>query len=207
MILSGMFGTGAGSVGVPAVYAWATSPLGPDIALTNSNLTATRTGTANATRSVISNVAVRSGKTYFEINIDTGGASPFMLIGLGANFPSGGGYAGDDTTSWAYYQQTGQKYTNASGSAYGATYTTSDVVQVAYDSAAGKLWFGKNNTWQASGDPSAGTGEAFSSVSGTLYVIVTLYQGTTPAPHAITAAFAAADQTYSPPSGFSALSS
>ena len=41
-------------------------------------------------------------------------------------------------------------------------WTTGDVLNIAYDTDNGKIWFGRNNTYYSSGDPSAGTGATFS---------------------------------------------
>jgi hypothetical protein len=41
----------------------------------------------------------------------------------------------------------------------GSSFTTNDVIGIAFDVDTGKVWFAKNNTWQNSGDPAAGTGQ------------------------------------------------
>ena len=38
-----------------------------------------------------------------------------------------------------------------------STYTTNDVIMLAMDLDNGYAWFGKNGTWQNSGDPAGGT--------------------------------------------------
>jgi hypothetical protein len=48
----------------------------------------------------------------------------------------------------AYYGATGIKWVNGASSAYGATYTTNDVIGVAVDVGAGTVTFYKNNTSQ-----------------------------------------------------------
>lgn len=68
---------------------------------------------------------------------------------------------------------------------------------------SGKIWWGLNGTWQASGDPATGANPAYTGLSGTFLPAVSLYRGTAPK-NKVTAAFAAVDLTYSPPSGFSA---
>jgi len=45
-----------------------------------------------------------------------------------------------------------------------------DIYQLAVDLDAGKIWFGKNNTWADSGDPANGTNEAYSSIPAGTYV-------------------------------------
>ena len=68
---------------------------------------------------------------------------------------------------------------------------------------SGKVWFGKNNTWQASGNPSAGTNEAYSSLSGTFGP----FAGKDAAGNQPTVVLNCGQRpfTYTPPSGFVAL--
>jgi acyl-CoA hydrolase len=40
---------------------------------------------------------------------------------------------------------------------------------VAFNLTTNKLWWGKNGTWNNSGDPSAGTGEIYSGLDATAY--------------------------------------
>lgn len=62
---------------------------------------------------------------------------------------------------------------------------------------AGSVWFGENGSWD--GDPAAGTGAAFSGLSGPIYII----GGKTTATGDRGATFEVlASYTYSPPSGF-----
>ena len=66
------------------------------------------------------------------------------------------GYSGTATNVAYYYGYNGTKYPG--GTAQGLTaVVVGDVVQLAYDTDAGKVWLGKNNTWSTlSGDPGAG---------------------------------------------------
>jgi hypothetical protein len=110
-------------------------------------------------------------------------------------------YPGIDATSYGYLQN-GSKYNNGSGSSYGNTFTTNDIIGVAYDAAGGKLWFSKNGTWQASGDPAAGTNAAFTSISTSLTyfpMFAASVTGTT------SVNFGQRPFAYTAPSGFKAL--
>jgi hypothetical protein len=66
------------------------------------------------------------------------------------------GYSGTATNVAYYYGYNGNKYPG--GTAQGLTSVAiNDIVQLAYDTDAGKVWLGKNNTWSTlSGDPGAG---------------------------------------------------
>jgi len=48
--------------------------------------------------------------------------------------------------------------------------TSTDIYQLAIDLDNGKIWFGKNNTWADSGNPSSGSNEAYSSIPAGTYV-------------------------------------
>ena len=66
------------------------------------------------------------------------------------------GYSSTATNVAYYYGYNGNFYPG--GTAQGLTaVVVGDVVQLAYDTDAGKVWLGKNNTWSTlSGDPGAG---------------------------------------------------
>ncbi len=177
---------------------WNPSDTQGGITLSNGNLTATRTaGSSGRTRAT---VGVSSGKYYFEVRADLVSASSGIWgVGVANLAQSNGAFIGGDANSWAYYND-GKKYNlSASGVAFGATFTTADVIGIAYDMTLGRIWFAKNNTWQASGDPANNTSPAFTGLTGTLYPCYTPYLTT----NAGTARFAYTSWTYSAPSGFS----
>ena len=157
---------------------------------------------------------VTSGKWYFEITAgdiatSVGWATGAMVVGSNYTATSSGAFGR------SYYGNTGQKYDNGTNSAYGATYTTNDVIGVALDLDAGKLYFSKNGTFQNSGDPIAGTGFAFSGLSGQFLPIFGAADQYTPgsinfgqAPlHASATYHSAAGGyfRYAPPTGYKAL--
>ncbi len=109
-------------------------------------------------------------------------------------------YVGSGASSWSY-EGIGRKC--HSGTCVGTNFnslTDGDIIGVAVDLDNNKVWFAKNNSWQDSGDPAAGTGEAYSDLSGTIRPSCSLIGNNTDA----TLRTVAADQTYSPPSGFTA---
>lgn len=172
-----------------------------EITLSAGDLVATKIATdalrsARATRGI-----VHTDNGYFEVFLAGSALSPFQLHGVSTSSLSLASFCGSDTNSWGYYQDTGEKFTNNAGAAYGASYTIGDIVGVAFKN--GKLWFAKNNTWQGGGDPAAGTGEAFSGITGTIYPTISLYRGIDiPTRHIVGVRFNTANFTYSPPSGF-----
>ena len=103
-----------------------------------------------------STFSVTTGKWYFEAVLttqqnDTG-------IGLkNQNADTDAHYTGQTTDSVGYLSD-GRFFYNGSSTSY-SSYGTGDVAQIAFDADTGEIWIGKNNTWQNSGDPAAGTGE------------------------------------------------
>ena len=93
-----------------------------------------------------------AGLWYFEIKIATGVTSNYHNIGVATKpSPSSTIYLGDTNYSWAYVGNDGKIWTNTSGTAYGDTFTTGDIMGVYLDLTASKLYFAKNGTIQDSG--------------------------------------------------------
>jgi hypothetical protein len=180
---------------ISTIVTWNPADKSSDITLSGSDLIATMTGTS-AHRMVRATHGRSTGKYYFEV---LSGAGADSMTGVADSGASLSNYCGSGATSYGYYQLNGNKYTN-SGTGFGSSYTSGDVIGVAVDLDAGKIWFAKNNTWQASGDPAAGTNEAYSGLSGTKYPSQSHFNNAAVA----TGRFKAADFSYSPPSGFSA---
>jgi hypothetical protein len=200
MILPGLLGATKPSGGAAGVT-WNPADKNADITLSGGNLTAQNTASTNL-RGVRATLGlVHTGSGYFEVVIDDDGDAghPHILIGVALSTATLGSYPGGDANGWGYYQENGNKYNSATPAAYGTAYVTGDVIGVAFKN--GKVWFAKNNTYQNGGDPAAGTGEAFSGITGTIYPMLCPGCVTAPA-NTTTASFKTADFTYSPPSGF-----
>jgi hypothetical protein len=69
------------------------------------------------------------------------------MIGIGTSAATLSNYIGADTNGWAYYFG-GDKFTNSTPTAYGASYTTGDIIGIAFDADTGSLTFYKNGTSQ-----------------------------------------------------------
>lgn len=191
---------GRGNSGGGSTVTFDTSPIGAYLTLSVGNTKATHTTVGGGSSTARVNSSKSSGKWYIEflMEVDTGVASLGVgLIPTNYNFSTyvGGPNLGGGQ-SWGYYSN-GSKYTNGLPTAYGSTYTSGDVISIAWDADSGKLWFAKNNVWQASGDPAAGTNQTYT-VSGTYYPAAECYAQTT----AITVR-SPNNYSYSPPSGFS----
>ena len=176
---------------------------------TFSNANLTVAGNTNNYQNSYSTIAVTSGKWYAEIVV-TGTPNSANMIGVSnqiqlnylcSNADILG--TGSGGTGYGYYIHDGRKYTATTASAYGNSIASGDIVGIALDLDNGKIWFSKNGTWQASGDPAAGTNAAFTGIASDTWSIgSTSYStGATSFSHN----FGQRPFTYTPPSGFVAL--
>jgi len=76
----------------------------------------------------------------------------------------------------ASYFQDGTLYKDGStASSWGSSYSTTDIIQIAIDADNDAVYYGKNNTWQNSGDPTSGaskTGAARTSIPKNIFPAV-----------------------------------
>jgi len=124
------------------------------------------------------------------------------------NLGSGGSVPGKNTWSWGLYMYPLNSYIRkVHNNVYTDTSATKvsngDVIGIAYDAGAGKMWASKNNTWMDSGDPAAGTNALFTNLSGTIAPAVQPPGGGVSTTN--TANFGQRDFAYTPPTGFKAL--
>jgi len=125
------------------------------VTLSNGNLdwvTTNVTPFANA----VGSIGMSSGKWYCEITISQASSTVGICkssIVLASN-PS------NDANAWAYYYS-GNKTNNGSDTSYGASYTTGDVIGIAFDADAGSLVFYKNGSSQGTAFTSLTTGPYF----------------------------------------------
>jgi hypothetical protein len=167
----------------------------------DGNLTVNSNGSANPTKAFSSTIAASTGKFYAEFTISSVNYIQIAAADVSTWISTYGGglLYGSGTISWDLSQL--KYYINSTGStATGITGATNDVLQIAFDANTRKVWFGRNNTWNASGNPSAGTGE-IGTVAGTgsLVFVVRSENMTT------NCNFGQQGFTYTPPSGFVAL--
>ena len=106
---------------------------------TNGNTTSTFAESTYNT-GAFSSLAVNSGKYYAEIKCSNAGGN--TKLGLF----SADDYGSNDFSGTYLYDSSG----TFGGSAYGNSFTTGDIIQIAFDATNGTVWFGKNGTWQDS---------------------------------------------------------
>jgi hypothetical protein len=123
--------------------------------LSNGNTTI-QTGNSSYSPSS-STLGVSSGKWYWEVEYDAlSGGSDVAYVGVLSQFATNSTTSlGTNANDYGYYVN-GNYYNNNTGTAYGTTYTTGDIIGVALDLDNNKLYFSKNGTWQNSGDPESG---------------------------------------------------
>jgi len=99
---------------------------------------------------------VSSGKWYFEARLnvyqnDTAIALANEIENVYTRFTG-------ETTNSVGYLADGRFFYNSSSTTYSSA-SGGNILQMAFDADTGKIWVGINNTWQNSGNPSAGTNE------------------------------------------------
>lgn len=177
---------------------------GSDVTTSNGNLDAVIVGPNG--HSVRSTLSVSSGKWYWEftnVNNQSCGVIQQQLKivpSSGSLWPGSDGFGVGG--SFAYRSDTGQKVTNSVNSTYGASFTTTDVIGCALDMDNGKIWWSKNGTWQASGDPAAGTNAAYTGLSGNFSPA---WGYINPGANTLTTNFGQRAFAYTAPTGFKAL--
>ena len=164
------------------------------VTLANGNLDYSASG-ANTNNGVLGTVGVSSGKWYWEYTCtsSTSGTS-FAYLGIAGVSAAPSTLYGFAASNYIYQAIDGNKKNNNVSGAYGASWTTNDVIGVAFDADNGTLTFYKNGSTQ---------GTAYSSIpAGTYTPSVSAYaQGTVSGVlNAGARPFA-----YTAPSGFKAL--
>ena len=171
-----------------------------DVVLSSGYYVAGKSGGSGSWRGVLGNNGL-SGKVYFEISVTTYDGLLWLGIGTLAAAMNASPATGGAGTAYVYASDA-YKGNGASAVSYGATYAGGDVIGVAFDATTGSIWFAKNNTWQASGNPATGANPAYTGITGSFFPLASM-SGTA---GSVTVTIKDnGSQTYSPPSGFTAL--
>lgn len=174
---------------------WNPSDKDADIILSNGDRDAT-TGGAGSVRATHGH---SSGKRYFEILLQTGVGNLYFGF-ANSTFSLTNTYPGSGASSAGVASGGNLVNTWTKDQAGTISFAAGNVVGYALDLTAGKAWVSKNNVWQLSGDPAAGTSQWVSGITGTIYPCI-----------GWVASYAAGGRicakttelAYSPPSGFS----
>ena len=138
----------------------------------NDNLTIDKDSNDNVWRSTRLDKQVSTGKHYWEIKIEASDPNKNEMIGIAKSTLLASQYPGQTSDSYSFYTNGGFLYNNGTDTLNLGTGSLSDgdIVGVALDLDNGKMWFSVNGAWVLSGNPSAGTGQQVSGLSG-VYVI------------------------------------
>lgn len=174
------------------------NPSDKDTGCTLSNSDRTASQAAFNTGAVRSTTYQTTGKFYVEIVITS---NVGFRAGVANSSYSVSSSLGGDANAWVVRGNEGDKINNNTATSYGSGFSLNDVLMIAVDIDAGKIWWGKNGSWFASGNPSAGTGAGFSGLSSSLALLFGANSGTGTKVGTLTEI---ASYAYSPPSGFTA---
>ena len=151
-----------------------------------------------------STIAALSGKWYAEF---TQAQNQYPLLGVAdadlfRSLHNTGGIRGSGAVTWDLGSTLGRYFINStSETASSGKGNNGDVIQIAFDADSRKVWFGINNTWNASGNPAAGSNQ-IGVVDNTGPLLFFMRPESTTQ----TANFGQRTLAYTPPSGFLALS-
>jgi len=165
----------------------------PSATLSNGNMTASGGGAFS-----ISTIGMSSGKFYAEMTVTTVGGESSCGISQGGYTTQAGSAVGTTLNGGATaygYLNDGSKFSNGVNPAYGSSYTSGDVIGIAFDATAGTLTFYKNNVSQGSAYTGLTSGPYFFAVEGRA-------AGGT---NNCTINFGQQPFTYTPPTGYVAL--
>ena len=108
----------------------------------------------------VTTLGAAAGKWYAEIEYDNAvyagliGVIGEDAVNTGVDILSNN--LGEQTSCVGYKNTSGAVRISGSAATAGSSYTTGDIIQVALDLDNGNVYFGKNDTWQNSGDPESG---------------------------------------------------
>jgi hypothetical protein len=173
--------------------------------LSGGNLTVSESTSSN--ESVFAQGTWKSGKYYFEVLLGTNGSGVDAYVGFRdvlepvSTAPGSGLTDLLIRTSGTFHLGTS---TTASSSSTGvSSYSAGDVMMVAIDFAARKVWFGKNGSWFNSGDPATGTNAQITTIPQITYAVAWC-SGASASQNTATFNFGASSFAYTVPSGYTA---
>jgi hypothetical protein len=203
------------TIPVPAgAFGFNPALLGLRWALSNGNLTGSiNADDADASQGNIRSVVGRTTPFYFEFLFTvnaTGATGRQIMVGAcndACDKNTKLGYADPEENSISYDNFGNVILSGGFVNSLPAWSEPSDVIGMAYIPASGKVWFSKNGVFD--GDPAAGTDEAATGPTGTIYAAVGLdsvnNSGSAVVLVAGTGRFTASTQTYPAPAGFTPL--
>jgi len=146
--------------------------------VSDGNLIFTGASGATGNTNAIGSLGATKGKWYYEAK-RVAGYSAYPFMGVCDSEGPMGDYVGASAYSWGILMDGGNngkwRHDGSMSTADLGTFANGDIGMVAFDMDNGKIWFGINGTWGDSGDPSAGTGEQYSNLTGTIIPAVSIF--------------------------------
>jgi hypothetical protein len=182
------------------------NPVNSQATISNANLTVSK-----ATSGQSFNIATQSilVPTYFEASMGTFTGSNNVYFGVGSrssvnNYST---YLGFNSFAWSLGVLNGTAIYPTNNNVQTTITTTSnistDVWMVAVNPTTGKIWWGKNGTWFASGNPSTDSNPMFSGLPSELFSIFDVNGAS--ANQTVSVNYGQRPFAYTPPTGFVAL--
>ena len=170
--------------------------------LSDGNLTLSNTSTGSTTGTL---ATPSSGKWYFEVKFDSQSAA-VTSQSVGVVKAEEAYITGTTGGGIYFFTDGGLRIEGSDTGGWGSAWGVGDTIGVAIDLDDDKIWFAIDNTWQASGDPSAGTNPAASGISSEPYAAL-IRNGNSSRTTGWTANFGQNAFAYTPPTDFLALNS
>ena len=111
-----------------------------------------------------STMGFNTGKWYCEVKMVDADNSLFPCVGtipedlvFSGNDPSNSGQVGQVRADTVAYSPDGETSIAGTEASYGDTFTNNDIIGIAIDCDNGAVYFSKNGTFQASGNPASGS--------------------------------------------------
>ena len=145
-------------------------PTGNYPTFANCNNTVTSQNSSGKYWGSASTLGMQTGKWYAEFKAVTASNKPgFGVVQSPGRSVYNNSYIGYNTYDYAYISDGAIYNGDTETAAWGNTFTTGDIVMVALDLDNNKIYFGKNGTWENSGDPTSGA-----SGTGAAYTVATV---------------------------------
>ena len=165
--------------------------------LANGNLEVSTT----VEQASLGTLAMTSGKWYWEVTLTTS-TNPRVGVFNISGSPSDT-RLGATANGWALINSPSRVFYNGTTTSYGSfSGASGNIVMVAYDADLGRIWYGENGTWLASGNPVTNSNPSQTSVTGGAIVPASC-SGTGSNVHNFN--FGQRPFAYTAPSGFKAL--
>ncbi len=149
-----------------------------------------------------------TGKWYAEftiVNRPFSGSTGIGIVPSNINFLNQSGDSARFAWGRVYFDNSGiigPSNASVQNTSQAPTYTTGDIISVAFDSDNGTVWWAKNGTWTNSGNPATGTNPAYTGLTATAYPMGFVITSEGYSSSQISGNWGQLPFTYTPPSGF-----